>query len=130
MRELLGVLRGDERDTAPRPTLAQIEDLLEQARAGGTVVELEVEGERRPLPGGLELAAYRTIQHGLEALGGAPASVRLRYLPDALELELTGTFADDSQPALAAARERVAAHGGEFIARRSVLRARLPVAVG
>jgi signal transduction histidine kinase len=130
MRELLGVLRSDERDTAPRPTLAQIEDLLEQARAGGAVVELEVEGERRPLPGGLELAAYRAIQHGLEALGEAPAAVRLRYLPDALELEVRGTLADDGQAALAAARERVAAHGGEFSARRGVLRARLPVAVG
>jgi signal transduction histidine kinase len=120
MRELLGVLRSDERDTSPRPTLAQLEDLLEQARAGGAVVELEVEGECRPLPGGVELAAYRTVQHGLEALGrdgGAPAHVRLRYLPDALELDVRGTLADGSasEAALAAARERVDAHGGSFV---------------
>jgi hypothetical protein len=132
MRELLGVLRSDERDTAPRPTLAQIEDLLEQARAGGAVVALEVEGERRPLPGGVELAAYRTIQHGLEALAGDGSTcVRLRYLPDALELEVRGTLADgsESEAALAAARERVAAHGGDFATDRGqrVVRARLPL---
>ncbi|MEN3283150.1 MAG: hypothetical protein V7607_4290 [Solirubrobacteraceae bacterium] len=132
MRELLGVLRSDERDTAPRPTLAQIEDLLEQARAGGAVVALEVEGERRPLPGGVELAAYRTIQHGLDALAlDGSTSVRLRYLPDALELEVRGTLADgsESEAALAAAGERVAAHGGDFTADRGehVLRARLPL---
>jgi signal transduction histidine kinase len=137
MRELLGVLRSDERDTSPRPTLAQIEDLLAQARAGGTVVELEVEGERRPLPSGVELAAYRTIQHGLEALGhddGSPARVRLRYLPDALELEVRGTVADGSasEAALAAARERVDAHGGSFTTTAAdaggrVLWARLPL---
>jgi hypothetical protein len=132
MRELLGVLRSDERETAPRPTLAQIEDLLEQARAGGAVVALEVEGDRRPLPGGLELAAYRTIQHGLDALApDGSTCVRLRYLPDALELEVRGTLADgsESEAALAAARERVAAHGGDFLADRGqrVVRARLPL---
>lgn len=92
--------------------------------AAGRVVR-----SRSRIAAGLELAAYRAIQHGLEALGGAPASVRLRYLPDALELEVRGTLADDGQAALAAARERVAAHGGEFSARRGMLRARLPAEV-
>jgi signal transduction histidine kinase len=138
MRELLGVLRSDERDTSPRPTLAQIEALLEEARAGGAVVELEVEGERRLLPGGVELAAYRMVQHSLEALGhdaSAPVRVRLRYLPEALELEVLGGVADGgaSEAALAAARERVDAHGGSFTATTAetggrLLRARLPLA--
>jgi hypothetical protein len=131
MRELLGVLRSDERDTSPRPTLAQLEALLEQARAGGAVVELAVEGERRPLPSGVELAAYRTVQHSLDALGGAPVRVCLRYLPDALELEVRGEAADDtaSEAALVAARERVGAHGGTFTADHGgrTLRARLPL---
>jgi signal transduction histidine kinase len=137
IRELLGVLRSDERDTSPRPTLAQIEDLLAHARAGGVVVELEVEGERRALPNGVELAAYRAVQHGLDALaneGTRPACVRLRYMADALELEVRGTVAADraSQAALAAARERVDAHGGSFTATTvaasgRVLWARLPL---
>jgi hypothetical protein len=134
IRELLGVLRSDGRDTSPRPTLAQIEDLLAQARAGGAVVDLEVEGERRALPNGVELAAYRTIQHGLDALaneGTAPACVRVRYMADALELEVRGAVAAGhaSEAALAAARERIDAHGGSFTldASRRVLWARLPL---
>jgi signal transduction histidine kinase len=137
MRSLLGVLRSDEREASPRPTLEQLEDLLQQARAGGAVVALEVEGDRRLLPGGVELAAFRTVQHALAALRkdeGAPARVRLRYLPDALELEVHGAIADGTagEAALAAARERVTAHGGIFHAAPRerglpVLTARLPL---
>jgi signal transduction histidine kinase len=137
MRSLLGVLRSDERDVSPQPTLEQLEDLLQQARAGGAVVELEVEGDRRLLPGGVELAAFRTVQHALAALRkdeAAPARVRLRYLPDALELEVHGAIADGTagEAALAAARERVTAHGGSFRAAPRerglpVLTARLPL---
>jgi signal transduction histidine kinase len=136
MRELLGVLRSDGRDTAPQPTLAQLEALLDHARAGGAVVDLEVEGQRRALPGGVELAAYRALQHALDALGTAPVRVCLRYDPDALELEISGGIPDGSasQAALAAARERIDAHGGTFATAPAttggqVLRARLPLIV-
>ena len=44
---------------APRPTLEQLDALLAAARAGGRVVDLEVEGEHRPLTAGVELAAYQ-----------------------------------------------------------------------
>jgi signal transduction histidine kinase len=139
MRELLGLLRSDERDTSPRPTLAQLEILLERARAGGRVVELQVEGQRRPLPSGLELAAYRVVQHALEALGvagGAPASVRLRYSVSGLALEVTGATpgGESAETALDAARERVAAYGGKISTTpqdggRTLVRAELPLAV-
>jgi signal transduction histidine kinase len=138
MRGLLGVLRSDQRGTrSPRPTLDQLDTLLDEARSGGRLVDLEVEGERRPLPGGIELAAYRAVQHALVAVGGAdgkPATVWLRYLPGALELEVRGFPNEGCSPeaALAAARERVTAHGGNFTADgtlpgRLVLRARLPI---
>jgi signal transduction histidine kinase len=137
MRGLLGVLRSDERGTrAPRPTLAQLENLLADARKGGRLVDVEVEGERRPLPGSLELAAYRVLQHALVAVRGGdddPATIELHYLPGALELEVRGLSTDGSgaEAALLAARERVASHGGSFVAEsstagRRVLRARLP----
>jgi signal transduction histidine kinase len=140
MRELLGVLRTDG-GTAPRPTLAQLEELLEHARAGGKLVEFDVAGDRRPLPSAVELAAYRMIQHALEALSAGEAgaaSVQLAYLPDSLELEVTGTTPSGAgaEAALASARERVTAQGGSFRteaqgAGRIRLRARLPaVATG
>ncbi|HEX8857372.1 MAG TPA: hypothetical protein VF752_17390 [Thermoleophilaceae bacterium] len=138
MRGLLGVLRSDERGTrSPRPTLAQLETLIEEARAGGRAVDLEVAGERRPLPSGVELAAYRALQHALVAVHGAdpePATVQLRYLPSAVVLEVSGLASEGSgaEAALVAARERVTAHGGTFSADtpptgRCVLRARLPL---
>ena len=74
MRALLGVLRSDGR--APQPTLAQLGALLDAARAGGRVVDLDVEGERRALPGGVELTAYRIVEHALEGQDGVPLAVR------------------------------------------------------
>ena len=137
MRGLLGVLRSDERGSrSPRPTLAEIDALLEEARAGGRLVGLELQGDRRPLPPGIELATYRALQHGLVAVGGDPADpaiVALRYHSDALELEIrgapgAGAWAD---AAVAAARERIIAQGGSFSsdspAGRRVLRAMLPL---
>ncbi len=139
MRGLLGVLRSDERGSrAPRPTLAEIDSLLDEARAGGRVVDLELEGDRRPLPPGVELATYRALQHGLVAVGSAPgdpATVALRYRRNALELEISGTPGTHAwaDAAVAAARERIVAQGGSFTtdspAGRRVLRATLPVAV-
>jgi signal transduction histidine kinase len=137
MRALLGLLRTVDRGArAPRPRLEQLDALLAEARAGGRVVDLEIEGEHRPLAAGVELAAYRVIQHALVAVGGVrdePATVQVRYLPDKLELEVRGLRPDGSAPgaALLAARERVTALGGSFSAEapspgRRVLRARLP----
>lgn len=136
MRELLGVLRSDERGSrAPRPTLAQLDALLEEARAGGRVVKLELQGQRRPLSPGVELAAYRALQHALVAVGGAPgtpATLRLRYRPDTVEFELRGVPSKGAwaDAAMVAARERVVAQGGSFSSDdppgRRVLRAALP----
>jgi signal transduction histidine kinase len=121
MRGLLGVLRGDD-PRAPQPTLAELDALLDAARSGGRAVALAVEGDRRALPGGVEVTAYRIVEHALD--GDGPVGVRLRYRADALELEVRGAAGG----ALAAARERVSAQGGSLEASHSVLRARLPVA--
>jgi signal transduction histidine kinase len=137
MRALLGLLRSVDRGArAPRPTLEQLDGLLADVRAGGRVVDLEIEGEHRPLGAGIELAAYRTVQHALAAVGSAgddPATVKLRYLPDGLELEVRGADSDGSAAgvALIAARERVTAIGGSFTCEtpspgRRLLSARLP----
>lgn len=117
MRELLGVLRSDvPADRAPQPTLAQLDALLGEG--------LEIEGERRALPSGVELTAYRIVELALAGKHPERVRVQLRYRPDALELEVNGAAA----AAVEAARERVSAHGGTFVvdAGRAVLRARLP----
>jgi signal transduction histidine kinase len=137
LRGLLGVLRSDEPGPrAPRPTLVELDTLLAEARAGGRLVDFEVEGQRRSLPSGVELAIYRAVQHALVAVRGdegEPATVHLRYLPAAVNLEIRGFPIEGSGAvaALAAARERVTAHGGSFSSRsdvpaRRVLRAHLP----
>ena len=133
------MLRSDDRGRrAPNPTLAELDTLLAEARAGGRLVRFDVEGERRPLPHGVELAAYRAVQHALVAVRGdeaEPATVRLRYLPAALDLEVRGFPIEGggAVAAMAAARERVIAYGGTFTSRsdaRRVLSASLPVAGG
>ena len=139
MRDLLGVLRSDERGSrAPRPTLAQIDALLNEARAGGRVVDVELEGQQRPLPPSVELAGYRAIQHALVAIGGTPnnpATIRLRYLPNAIEFEVCGIPSEGSwaDAAVVAARERIVAQGGAFstddASGRRVVRGTLPIAV-
>jgi signal transduction histidine kinase len=132
MRGMLGRLRGGELETAPQPALADLEGLL---TAG---VALRVSGEPRPLPVGIELAGYRVVEHALEALAAkepATIDIALRYEPDAVELEIRGRLAggNAAEAALAAASERVAAHGGRFSRERRadgacVLRSRIPVA--
>jgi hypothetical protein len=115
MRDLLGVLRSDERGPrAPRPTLAQIDALLNEARAGGRVVDIELEGQQRPLPPSMELASYRAIQHALVAIGGTPndpATIRLRYLPNAIEFEVCGIPSEGSW-GRRSGRGRARAHSG------------------
>jgi signal transduction histidine kinase len=132
MREMLGRLRDAELEMAPQPTLADLDGLV---TAG---VELQTSGERRALPVGIELAGYRMVEHALDALAAhepATIEIALRYTPDALELEIRGRMSagNAAEAALAAARERVTAHGGRFSRERRadgacVLRSRIPVA--
>ena len=93
MRRLLGVLRHDEDAGAlePQPTLAQAGRLVEQARARGLEVAVEIEGERVALPAGIDLAVYRVLQETLElraADGAKTATVVIAYGGDELRLEI------------------------------------------
>ena len=125
MRRLLGVLRsGDERvDLAPVPGLAQLRELLGQARDAGMAVSLTIDGEPRDVSEGAGLAAYRVVQESLTNTRkhggpGAAAAVRMTYRPGGLVLQVT----DDGLGALAASdgtghgltgmRERIEMYGG------------------
>ncbi|MGO9178749.1 MAG: sensor histidine kinase [Candidatus Limnocylindrales bacterium] len=124
MRRMLEVLRADEPDLQPEPSLARVESLVARVRAAGLPVELQVEGERPAVPAGPDLAAYRIIQEALTNVvkhaGKASASVRIAYTPDRVEVEVTddgrGAAAHlDAEPGgrgLVGMRERALLYGG------------------
>jgi hypothetical protein len=133
MRGLLGALRTAEyRSEIVRPSLDQLAALVDDARTAGRRVAFAIEGEQRALVAGVELAAYRTVQHALVAV--EDAAVTLRYGLAALEIEVSGHPAPGvgARAARAAARERVVTHGGSFhetadMPNRLELIARLPL---
>jgi signal transduction histidine kinase len=123
MRRLVGMLRSDSPDPLePQPGLGDLPTLVARVGDSGLPVELHVEGERRELPVGIELSAYRIVQealtNALKHAGDATASVHVRYGRDSLELEITdgGGKARESVVSgghgLAGMRERVALYGG------------------
>jgi Signal transduction histidine kinase len=104
MRHLVGILREDgDEERQPLPRLERLPVLIDEARASGLTVDLDVEGSPVELPAGLELAAYRLIQEALTNVRRhAPTShvqVQLRYEPDRLRIEVS----DDGGSAGAAA---------------------------
>jgi signal transduction histidine kinase len=134
MREVVGNLR-DERLTAPAPVLADLDRLLERATTADA--RLRVTGSPRALPAGLELSAYRIVEHLLEALEDTPQTridVHLRFGGDALELDITGPPGRSQGTAFATARERVVLLGGtlriEAGSGRCTALVRLPLSPG
>lgn len=137
IRGLLGVLRRGDEDLAlaPQPSLRHVDSLVRRVRAAGLPVELDVEGEARELPIGVDLTAYRVVQ---EALGGALehghaglARVKLTYGSDHVALEVADDGRAPARPLLGI-RERVTLSGGTLRAgaRRDgghVVRAQLPL---
>ncbi len=142
MRRVLGALGGGDAapDHAPQPGLARLDSLVETAAAGGLSVELSVEGEPRPLPAPLDVAAYRVVQEALTNVrkhsGAQRAEVIVRYRDDTIHVEVVDD-GDGSGPGggsgkgLPGVRERVAALGGDVVAgpgpRGFALRAVLPL---
>ena len=131
MRRLLGVLRGDGQapSLAPQPGLDQVPSLVEQVGRAGLEVELVVEGEKAPLPAGVELSAYRIVQEALtnavRHAGPGRARVLVRYGERDLELTVRddgggGAAAPAGGPptrsgqGLVGMRERVSLFGGEL----------------
>lgn len=94
MRRLLGMLRtSDPKTTAPLPGLESLEELVEQMETAGLPTTLEITGESKDLPLGIDLNAYRIIQESLTNTlkhGGpnATATVSLRFSDDVLHVEV------------------------------------------
>ncbi len=132
-RSLLGVLRqapgnGDRDALAPVPGIAQLDELIEQVRAAGLDTTLEIGGQVPDLPEGLQLTAYRLVQEALtntlkHAGPGARATVRLRFLPGELRVDVAddgagrpGAAAPGPGGGLLGMRERARAYGGDVAA--------------
>ena len=129
MRRLVGMLRSDAGDPlAPQPGLNDLPTLVTHVREAGLPVELHVDGERRELPVGIELSAYRIVQealtNALKHAGEAHASVRVHYGAESLELEIVDDGGGAAAPVssgghgLVGMRERVALYGGRLDAGR------------
>ena len=127
MRRLLGVLRapGGPSDIAPMPTLADLDKLVADAVDAGTTVEVRVTGDRRSLPPGIEVSAYRIIQESLTNVRrhapGCSASLALRYDTDHLTIDIENpvSLRDNGDRGAAGTglglegmRERAAVYGG------------------
>jgi signal transduction histidine kinase len=123
MRRLFGVLRadGESASLAPQPGLAELDRLVGQARTGDVDVSLQVEGEARLLPPGVDLAAFRIAQEGLtNALrhsGATEIRVRVRHSTSAVEVEVldNGRGLRDTESrghGILGIRERAALYGG------------------
>jgi signal transduction histidine kinase len=128
LRQLLGVLRhdGEPPSLTPQPGLDQLDRLVADVRHAGLPVEMAIEGERIPIPPGVDLSAYRIIQEALTNVlkheGPVPTKVIVRFCPHDLELEVAdegGSVPASPQAnghghGLVGMRERVAMFGGSF----------------
>jgi signal transduction histidine kinase len=141
LQRLLGVLNIEP---APAPTLEGLDGLVERARAAGLPVALTVEGRRRPLPEGVELAAYRVVQeaitNAIRYADAAPTEVHVCYGQRDVELQVSDRGPGAGVPGrvgggghgLVGMRERVRIFGGELHTGRRAgggfeVRARIPV---
>jgi signal transduction histidine kinase len=129
-RRLLGVLHqppGQDAGEAlaPVPDLAQLDVLIEQVRSAGLDTTLEIHGEVPDVPAGVQLTVYRLVQEALTNTlkhggPGARASVRLRFLPGELRVDVDDDGAGAAAPVTASIgsglvgmQERVHAYGGD-----------------
>jgi signal transduction histidine kinase len=127
LRRLLGLLHADEAGASlhPLPTLARLEDVLNDLRRAGHRVELQQTGAARELPPGIDLAAYRVLQEALTNVArhapGSDVVVGLEFAPDSIAIRVENGCArsvaiDVSGQGfgLEGMRERVRVYGGSL----------------
>ena len=133
---LLTVLRATDADGSGRPTapvsgLADLEPLLTDFERSGLQVDHRLAGQPRPLPGAVDLVAFRVVQEALTNAHkhGADRSalLHLDYRADGLEITVTNTVAaprgsttpdTSTGHGLLGARERVGSVAGHLTAAR------------
>jgi signal transduction histidine kinase len=127
LRSVLGILRqeGEPAPRSPTSTLARLDGLVAQAGAAGLQVRTQTDGEVRPLPFGVDVAAFRIVQEALTNVtrhaGPVTATVRVCYGARDLTVEVdddghggTGHDGAGGGKGIVGMRERAVALGGEL----------------
>jgi signal transduction histidine kinase len=131
LRATLGLLRlvDEEAPTAPAPSLTRLSELVDHAAATGLAVRTEVDGQPRPVPPEVDLAAYRIVQEALTNVtrhaAASTAVVRIHYGDDDVRVQVDDDGAgaspatangDDGMPGngIRGMGERARALGGEL----------------
>jgi signal transduction histidine kinase len=122
LRRLLGIVRTRERGhLEPQPGLAALDELIEQVKATGLDVKLELDGELGGLPSGVDLSAYRIVQetltNTLKHAQATQARVHVARRAHELTIEVTDDGAGPGEEStnghgLIGMQERVALLGG------------------
>jgi signal transduction histidine kinase len=131
LRHVMGLLTMDssgddpaaQAELAPQPGLDGLEALVGRIRLTGIDIGLKVTGERRALPPGVELTAYRVVQEALTNMVkhavGASALIQVDYGARELSVDVANTeghagaaAATGSSKGLIGLRERLALYGG------------------
>jgi signal transduction histidine kinase len=129
LRSVLDILRAGHEAPPRSPTsgLGRLDDLVAKSEAAGLQVTTRFEGSQRPLPRGVDLAAFRIVQEALTNVtrhaGAAHAEISIRYGDRDLIVQIDD---DGRGPAsqsvsggkgIAGMRERATALDGELEAR-------------
>jgi signal transduction histidine kinase len=100
VRVLLHQLRSPA-ETGPQPTLDDLGALLERFRGSGLEVVREEDGDPKPLPSPVQIAAYRVVQESLTNVlrhGRGPAVVRLSWAPGGLAVTVENPLRTPDPP--------------------------------
>jgi signal transduction histidine kinase len=122
MRRVVAMLRdGDEPGAlSPQPGLDAVPALVDDARAAGLDATLDVVGEARDLPAGVDLAAYRIVQEALTNVRRHASAEHVRIAVTYGEADVSIEVVDDGVGAaetsgghgLVGMRERATLYGG------------------
>ncbi|MFF0343604.1 sensor histidine kinase [Kribbella sp. NPDC004875] len=124
LREIVGVLRSQHTADGPRRGIAELDELVDESRAAGMRIELEVSVELAAVPDSIGRHAYRIVQEGLTnarkhaphqtvrvVLSGSPGAGLSVELSNPLEHGVAGP---GSRVGLIGLAERASLAGGRF----------------
>ncbi|MFV2110913.1 sensor histidine kinase [Micromonospora sp. LOL_025] len=125
LRRTLGALRRPQSESAsldPTPGLDDLDRLVTAAADAGVRVDLRRDGERRPVPAEVDLAAFRIVQEALTNVvrhaGSDRCRVTVAHTPDEVAVEVVddgrGGAVGGEGHGIVGMRERVALAGGRF----------------